>query len=44
MATKTSAATESNFKGVYPTAETIRKASEEADFQNSQTAIGGGKE
>src|SRR5215510_14930659 len=38
MATKTSAATEYNFKGGYPAAETIRKASDETDFQRAVTA------
>ncbi|HKQ76768.1 MAG TPA: DUF1254 domain-containing protein [Blastocatellia bacterium] len=38
MATTKSAATEYSFKGGYPTAETIRKASDEADFQRAVTA------
>lgn len=38
MATTTRAATEYNFKGGYPTAETIRKADDEADFQRAVTA------
>jgi hypothetical protein len=38
MATKTSAATEYIFKGGYPAAETIRKASDETDFQRAVTA------
>jgi hypothetical protein len=38
MGTKTSAATEYVFKGGYPTAETIRKAGDEAIFQRAVTA------
>jgi hypothetical protein len=38
MATKTSAATEYIFKGGYPAAETIRKASDETDFQRAVAA------
>jgi hypothetical protein len=43
MATTTSAATEYNFKGGYPTAETIRKASDEADFQRAVTKANGSR-
>jgi hypothetical protein len=43
MAIKTGAATEYDLKGGHPTADTIRKASDKADFQRAVTKANGSR-